>query len=102
MTAQDGQDHQQYAGPAIEANYIENRTFPPPESFVQGALVVDDHLYRQAEADWQGVWAKQAEELVSCYQPWQTVCEWEPPFARWFVGGKLNISYNCLDRHVEA
>jgi acetyl-CoA synthetase len=100
MTPQDGKTQQQEEGPTIEAYYLEDRTFPPPESFVKDALVTDDRLHREAEADWQGFWAQQAEELLDWYRPWDTVCEWELPFAKWFAGGTLNVSYNCLDRHV--
>jgi acetyl-CoA synthetase len=96
----DGQ--QSNDGPTIEAYYRENRTFPPAEEFKARALVSDDSMYQAASKDWQGFWAGQAEALVDWYQPWDTVLEWEPPFAKWFVGAKLNVSYNCLDRHVDA
>jgi acetyl-CoA synthetase len=87
--------------PTIEAYYLENRTFPPPDSFKKQALVTDTSLYDEADEDWAGFWAKQALAL-DWYQDWDTICEWELPFARWFVGGRLNVAYNCLDRHVEA
>ena len=90
------------AEPTIEAYYLEERTFPPPDEFRANALVSDESLYKEADADWEAFWARQAEELVTWFEPWHTVCEWELPFAKWFVGGKLNVSYNCLDRHVEA
>jgi acetyl-CoA synthetase len=96
----DGQ--QSKDGPTIEAYYRENRTFPPAEEFKARALVSDDSMYHAASEDWQGFWAGQAEALVDWYQPWDTVLEWDPPFAKWFVGAKLNVSYNCLDRHVDA
>jgi acetyl-CoA synthetase len=89
-------------GPAIEAFYLESRTFPPPESFVKEALVSDDSLFREAEADVEGFWAKQATSLLDWFEPPQRTLTWELPFARWFEGGKLNVSYNCLDRHVGA
>jgi acetyl-CoA synthetase len=98
-----GQEGQQGGeGPTIEAYYLEDRTFPPPKAFVKEALVSDDRLNREADADWEAFWARQATELLDWYQPWDTVCEWNLPFAKWFVGGKLNVSYNCLDRHVAA
>jgi acetyl-CoA synthetase len=100
LTGQEGE--QQGNGPTIEAYYLEDRTFPPPESFTKDALVGDDRLYREADADWEAFWAKQATELLDWYQPWDTVLEWKLPFAKWFIGGKLNVSYNCLDRHVAA
>jgi acetyl-CoA synthetase len=59
-------------------------------------------LYEEAEADRLGFWARQARELVTWFDDFETVLEWDLPFAKWFVGGKLNVSYNCLDRHVEA
>src|SRR5437899_986896 len=90
------------AEPTIEAYYLEERTFPPPDGFRANALVSDESLYKEADADWEAFWARQAEELVTWFEPWTTVCEWELPFAKWFVGGRLNVSYNCLDRHVEA
>ena len=89
-------------GPAIEAYYLEHRTFPPPDQFVKGALIRDDLIYKEAEEDWQGFWARQAQDLLDWFEPWETVCEWNLPFAKWFVGGTLNVSYNCLDRHVAA
>ena len=88
--------------PAIEDYFIEDRTFPPPEGFKADALVTGSEMYQEAEADWQGFWAGQAADLVTWYDEWHTILEWDLPFARWFVGGRLNVSYNCLDRHVEA
>jgi acetyl-CoA synthetase len=90
------------AGAAIEDFLVEDRTFPPPDSFKADALVTGAEIYDEAAADWQGFWARQAAELVSWDQEWHTILEWDLPFARWFVGGTLNVSYNCLDRHVEA
>ncbi|MDQ1370671.1 MAG: acetyl-CoA synthetase [Acidimicrobiaceae bacterium] len=87
-------------GPTIEAYYLESRTFPPPDGFTDEALIGDDGIYAQAE-DWQAFWAEQAKAL-DWFKPWDTVLEWDLPFAKWFVGGKLNVSYNCLDRHVAA
>ena len=89
------------AEPTIEAYYLEDRIFPPPPGFAAEALVSDQSLYERAEADWQGFWAEQAQAL-HWFQPWLSVCEWKLPFAQWFVGGTLNASYNCVDRHVEA
>ena len=64
-------------------------------------MVADPGVYERAEADWQGFWAEQAGAL-DWFRPWDTVLEWDLPFARWFDGGTLNVSYNCLDRHVAA
>jgi acetyl-CoA synthetase len=89
------------AEPTIEAYYLEDRTFPPPAEFAANALVADRRLYEAGDADPEAFWAAQAAEL-EWYEPWSTVCEWKLPFAEWFVGGTLNVSANCLDRHVAA
>ena len=90
------------AGAGIESFYLEDRTFEPPEHFRARALVTDRSMYDEADADWEGFWARQAADLLDWSDPWDTILEWKPPFARWFVGGRLNVSYNCLDRHVAA
>ena len=59
-------------------------------------------MYDEAAADDQGFWARQAAELLDWAKEWDTICEWELPYAKWFVGGKLNVAHNCLDRHVAA
>src|SRR5262249_14223417 len=86
----------------IEDYLIEDRTFPPPPDFDANALVSDDSLYAEAAADTEAFWARQARELVTWSTAFHTVCDWDLPFAKWFVGGELNVSCNCLDRHVEA
>ena len=86
----------------IEALAAENRKFPPSETFKRDTLVAGTFLYDAADQDYQGFWAQQAADLVSWDTEWDTICEWDLPYAKWFVGGKLNVSYNCLDRHVEA
>ena len=86
---------------AIEALLAEDRTFPPPAEFATRALVNDSSLRDEAAKDRYAFWAKQAEDL-DWFQKWDTVCEWDLPFAKWFIGGKLNVSYNALDRHVNA
>jgi acetyl-CoA synthetase len=92
----------QSQGAAIEDYFVEDRTFPPPADFAAQALVTGSEIYDDAEADWQGFWARQAADLVTWYDEWHTILDWQLPFAKWFVGGTLNVSYNCLDRHVEA
>jgi acetyl-CoA synthetase len=87
--------------PTIEAYYLEDRTFPPPPAFAANALVNDRSMYERADADSEAFWAEQAAEL-EWFEPWTSVCEWKLPFAEWFVGGTLNVSVNCLDRHVAA
>src|SRR6476661_2501852 len=86
----------------IESLLDEGRTFAPSPEFVANSLVNDRALFDDADADVEAFWARQATELVDWFEPWHTVCEWDLPFAKWFVGGSLNVSYNCLDRHVAA
>tara|TARA_B100001758_G_scaffold40753_1_gene31857 strand:+ start:125 stop:2116 length:1992 start_codon:yes stop_codon:yes gene_type:complete len=88
--------------PTIEDYYVEDRTFPPSDTFQKNALIADRSLYEEAQENRLGFWARQARELVTWFEDFETVLEWDLPFAKWFVEGKLNISYNCLDRHVEA
>ncbi|MEO7804940.1 MAG: AMP-binding protein, partial [Actinomycetota bacterium] len=77
-------------------------TYPPSEEFQRNAVIASEEIYTTAEADLEGFWAAQADTHVTWFKKWDTVLEWTPPFAKWFTGGELNISYNCLDRHVEA
>ena len=86
----------------IENYFTEDRTFPPPADFAAAALVSDRSLYDEADADFEAFWARQARELVSWSKDFHTILEWNLPDAKWFLGGELNVSYNCLDRHVEA
>jgi len=86
---------------AIEDLLSESRTFPPPEHFAKDALVTDTSLYDEANEDVEGFWARQALQL-DWFQEWDTILEWDRPWAKWFIGGTLNVSYNCLDRHVAA
>lgn len=86
----------------IESFETEDRTFAPSAAFAGAALVNDRSLYEEADADFEAFWARQARELLTWYDDFDQVLDWQLPFAKWFVGGKLNISYNCLDRHVEA
>ncbi len=86
----------------IDDLMLENRKFPPSDEFKRQALVVDTSLYDEADEDYQGFWARQSADLLTWSTDWTTICEWKLPFAKWFVGGQLNVSYNCLDRHVEA
>jgi acetyl-CoA synthetase len=89
-------------GPAFEDYMVEDRTFPPPDGFKEASLVAGTHLYDEAAEDDQGFWARQAAELLDWYEDWHTICDWQLPFAKWFVGGKLNVCHNAVDRHVEA
>src|SRR4051812_41824425 len=87
----------------LEALLEEGRTFPPAPGFVARALVTDaDAMRADANADFEAFWAGQARTLLHWDADFTTTCEWELPFATWFTGGRLNVSYNCLDRHVAA
>jgi acetyl-CoA synthetase len=85
----------------LDSLLTEDRSFPPPPEFARQAHVSDPAIYEQAEADPQAYWARWAGEL-HWFRRWNRVLEWEPPFARWFVGGTLNAAYNCLDRHLDG
>ena len=85
----------------IDTLLQESRTFDPPESFRRAAHVTDNSLYEEAGKDPEGFWARMAGEL-EWMKPFSRVLEWDPPFAKWFSDGKLNVSANCLDRHVKT
>ena len=85
----------------IAALLSEERVFEPSEEFRSRAVVQDRAVYESAEADHESFWAEQADRL-GWVKRWDTVMNWTPPWVRWFEGGQLNASYNCLDRHVEA
>jgi acetyl-CoA synthetase len=87
-------------GPTLSNLSTETRGFPPSEQFAAQANAGED-LYTDAERDRDTFWANQADRL-SWARRWDTVLDWRPPFAKWFVGGELNVAYNCVDRHVEA
>jgi acetyl-CoA synthetase len=79
----------------------ENRSFAPPPEFQSQAIVRADGVYASAESDPEGFWAGFAQEL-EWFSKWTTVLDWKPPHAKWFVGGTLNASVNCVDRHVRG
>jgi acetyl-CoA synthetase len=81
---------------------LDVETFDPPEEFVKHALLNDPSVYDEAEKDWKGWWMNQARELHWFKEPTEDVDESNPPFYKWFADGKINASYNCVDRHVEA
>jgi len=84
------------------AGLLEVERFPPPEAFREEALLKDPAVYERAAADPQAWWVEQAEQ-PHWFKPWEQVLDdSNPPFYKWFTGGKLNVSYNCLDRHVEG
>lgn len=89
---------------AIESVLQENRLFPPSAEFAQNATIKSLEEYRQlyakAKADPQAFWAQLAEKELHWFEKWSEVLDWHPPFAKWFVNGKINICYNCIDRHL--
>ena len=85
----------------IQALLKEGRKFPPSKAFVNAAQVKSASLYKDAARDPVKFWEKQAKQL-RWMTPWKKALDWKLPYAKWFVGGKLNVSDNCLDRHVEG
>src|SRR5690349_18209406 len=89
-------------GGSITSVLHETRVFPPTEAFARqahiGSLAEYEALWNRAKDDPEGFWAEQARSL-HWDRPWDKVLDWQPPFAKWFVGGKLNATYNCVDRH---
>src|SRR3954470_486348 len=79
----------------------EDRSFPPHPEFRAHANINDPGVYERADKDPEGFWASFASEL-EWFTPWRTVLEWKPPHAKWFVGGTINASVNCVDRHVRG
>ena len=87
--------------PEIEALLNEDRSFPPPPAFAASAVINDPDIYARAAKDPEAFWAGFASEL-EWLQPWSKVLDWNPPDARWFVDGKINVAANCLDRHARS
>ncbi len=89
----------------IESTLIEERIFLPPKEFAEQAHIKSfaeyEQIYDQAAENPEEFWASAAESL-HWFKKWDTILEWNEPLAKWFVGGTLNISYNCLDRHLET
>jgi len=85
----------------IETLLQEERVFPPPESFRSSAHIQSDRVYEEAKRDSEGFWASVAEGL-HWFRRWNKVLEWTPPSAKWFLGGKINACYNCVDRHISS
>ena len=86
---------------SIDALLQEDRTFPPSEEFRNQANIADPGVYEEALRDPEAFWAKFAEEL-DWFKKWDQVLDWDLPHAKWFLGGKLNVSYNCVDRHLKG
>ena len=87
---------------AIDALAFEQRKFPPSPDFKARAIVHDQSLYEEGRRDFVSYWVRHARELISWTQPFSKTLEWDLPYAEWFGDGTLNVSYNCLDRHVLA
>src|SRR5262245_27159861 len=84
----------------------EKRLFPPPKAFAAAARIKSIAHYRKLYSESirspEKFWARRAKEELIWFKAWKKVLQWKIPFAKWFVGGKLNVSYNCLDRHLET
>jgi acetyl-CoA synthetase len=85
----------------IDVLLTENRKFEPPPEFRNAAIVSSPDIYRAAAEDPEKFWAEQAGEL-DWIKPWTKVLEWKPPHAKWFIGGKINVAANCIDRHLKG
>jgi acetyl-CoA synthetase len=79
---------------------LAEQVYEPPEEFAKNANIQDPEIWDKVAEDYEGFWEGWAKEL-HWFQEWDQVHNWDPPFTQWFVGGKLNASYNCLDRHIE-
>jgi acetyl-CoA synthetase len=86
-------------GHAIETLLLEERRYPPTPEFAAQANAQAD-VYERAE-DFEGFWREEAERRVTWFKPFDQVLEWNLPYAKWYLGGRLNVCYNCVDRHVE-
>src|SRR5208337_4280945 len=88
---------------SIDSVMVETRAFPPPEAFSRTAHIQSQEQYQalwnRARDDPDGFWSEQAGRVLEWTRPWDRVLEWNAPWAKWFVGGQLNASYNCVDRH---
>ncbi len=85
----------------LEALLQEKRLFPPSDDFHRQASVQDPAIYDRAAQDLEGFWGEEAKNL-DWIEPYKKVLEWNPPWAKWFVGGKLNVAANCVDRHAAS
>jgi acetyl-CoA synthetase len=83
---------------AIDALLLEERRYPPPDAFAAQANAKPD-IY---ERDFEEFWESEGRDRVTWFEPFEQLYEWEPPYAKWYLGGKLNVCFNCVDRHVEA
>ena len=79
-----------------------NNVFWPSEELKKKAWVKDESIYAEAKKDLAAFWAKLAREGIDWFKEWTENYRWEPPYYKWFINGKMNMSYNCLDRHVKT
>src|SRR3954471_18730838 len=90
----------------IDTVMLENRVFPPPAELAAKAAIGSqkayDELYQRAKADPEKFWGDLARQELHWFEPFSKVLEWNEPFAKWFVGGQTNVSYNCLDAHLNS
>ena len=90
---------------SIESILTETRLFPPPPEFARKARISSleqyQELWERAKDDPEGFWGEQA-KVLHWFKPWEKVLDWKPPHAQWFIGGQINVSYNCIDRHCEG
>src|ERR1700716_1025771 len=84
-------------GHAIETMQVEERRYPPSPEFSKQANAQPE-IY---ERGFDEFWTEEANQRISWFEPWKTLYEWKPPYAKWYIGGKLNVCYNAVDRHVE-
>jgi acetyl-CoA synthetase len=82
----------------IDTMFLEERRYEPPRDFARRANAQPD-IY---ERDWEELWEAEGRERVAWFEPFGELCDWNPPYAKWYLGGKLNVCFNCVDRHVEA
>ncbi|MBI2950127.1 MAG: acetate--CoA ligase [Verrucomicrobia bacterium] len=99
-------DHKLTTAPGITSVLHEKRVFPPPKAFSQQAhiqsLAQYRKLYNESVKAPEKFWGKRAKDELVWFKPWKKVLQWKAPFAKWFLGGKLNVSANCLDRHLDT
>ena len=85
-------------GQAIDTLFLEERRYPPDPEFAAQANAKPD-IY---ERDFEEFWEAEGRERISWFTPFDNLLEWKPPYAKWYLGGKTNVCFNCVDRHVEA
>jgi len=83
---------------AIDTMLLEERRYPPPEDFAAQANATAD-IY---DRDFEDFWEQEGRDRITWFEPFQKLYEWEPPYAKWYLGGKLNVCFNCVDRHAQS